>query len=133
MGWSYDLNVLTKAAIVIGLLSCIPAVLALLVNFGIGVSYHPKNTWSMYVPFLVAGLVTVALAAWPLWIRALRGKLGRWMKVPIALLGAGLALLGSYALIVDNGDWILYVWPLLIGVSLLVLAVEAILADPEAN
>jgi len=98
--------------------------LVVLANLGISFHYHPDQPLLSKVLAITIGLL---LCLGPLFIGAIRLRRGPLRSgLRIIALGAGVLLTGAgtYLLINDWGDAILWIWPTLAGLPLLWLGLE---------
>lgn len=103
------------------LLLTVPVVLVIVVNVGVGLHYHPDKK----AAYLAVSLATAALVLALLLLIIVRWRSGRLVQVTkflAWLIGGGLSVFGAYALFVDAGDWVLWIWPFLLGLSVLWMA-----------
>ena len=110
-----------------GILSTICIFLALanalvvVLNLGIGLSYNPDFA----LAYTAIGAACVAVLCALIWLsfRRWSTRLKSWPRLLAFVLGVTLAVFGAYALGVDQGDWFLWIWPFLLGVSAILMAV----------
>ena len=101
--------------------SAVLTVLIDLLGLAISLNYHPDGVpgaWSY-----LAGMVVLILFLGLLVIRSGKGAGWKVWRAGIILGGLGFAVYGAYRILTDPGDMVLWVWPFLMGVSLLVIAV----------
>ena len=114
------------AARIVGSLAVVLSFGALLVNWVVGNAYHPENTISYNVLGLV-GLAVLVVCLVFFW--SVRARASHLFASLMAAAGLALTGLGAYLLVTDFGDVILWVWPLLLGVCLLIVSIVPRLAD----
>ena len=97
--------------------------LGALAGVAVSAAYHPEGAaqgWMYLGGFL---LVLVGLGVLVIW-KARSGGPGLVRRAVLALGGIGFGVFGAYRTLVDAGDLLLWIWPLLMGVSLLFIAAE---------
>lgn len=103
--------------------------LGTLAGVAVSAAYHPEGAtrgWTYLVGFLAVLAVLGRRVVW----KARSGGPDLIRRAVLVLGGIGFGGFGAYRTLVDTGDILLWIWPLLMGVSLLLLSAEPMRVQP---
>ncbi len=105
----------------ISILLVLPNALLVYVILGVGETYNPDFTLA-YMAVGAACVIVLGALIW-LALRRWSTRLKNWPRLLAFALGIVITASAAYALRVDQGDWFLWIWPFLLGVSAILMAV----------